>query len=241
MTEDMALKIKTEFLTALCKVQGTLGAAKKDSKNPHFKNDYASLESVNEALMGPLNENGFVILSGGVDIGGKPYLRTVLFHRGGHSEDFVYPLIENDGNPQHMGSATTYARRYSLCALLNLSTEDDDAEAASSARRAAPSAGSQDSSPAMAEAGTIRFVPVKVEFIAGKGKGAGKTFCAIYNEQGIKFEGDELQGEIADSAQKSGKAIVLSYEKKGNYVNIKRNSVKLADAVEEDIIERDSF
>jgi hypothetical protein len=226
---DSESAAKVQYLTALCKVQGTIGSVKKDSENPHFKNSYASLEAVNQAIMGPLNENGFVLLQGGVEIGGKPFLLTRLFHISGHSEEFVYPLIENDGNPQHMGSATTYARRYSLCALLNLSTEDDDAEAASSSVRTVSRQPAGAAAPAAASSGEARFVPSKVEFVDGKGKGAGKVFCAIYSPKGIKLEGDELQGEIADAAAKAGKEIVLSYEKKGNYFNIKRGSLKMVE------------
>lgn len=125
-----SIEAKRSFLKALVKVQGTLGAVKKDSTNPHFKNKYASLESVNEAVMGPLNENGFALLQGGVDVGGKTYLRTTLLHTSGHEESFDYPLVV-DSNPQHIASATTYARRYSICALLNLSLDDDDGNAAS--------------------------------------------------------------------------------------------------------------
>lgn len=40
----------------------------------------------------------------------------------------VIPLPKND--PQGMGSAITYARRYSLCAMLGIVTEDDDGESA---------------------------------------------------------------------------------------------------------------
>lgn len=120
---------KLAFLKSLNRIQGTIGSAKKDKANPHFKSSYASLTAVNEAVMGPLTEGGFVLLSGGVDIGGKPYLKTTLYHIGGHSESFDYPLV-NDGNPQHLASSLTYARRYSICALLNLDVEDDDGNAA---------------------------------------------------------------------------------------------------------------
>jgi hypothetical protein len=45
------------------------------------------------------------------------------------SSTTVIPLPKND--PQGMGSAITYARRYSLCAMLGIITEDDDGNAAS--------------------------------------------------------------------------------------------------------------
>ncbi len=39
-----------------------------------------------------------------------------------------------------------------------------------------------------------------------------------------------MQGEIADAAMKAGREIVLSYEKKGQYFNIKRGSLKMVEA-----------
>lgn len=123
---------KIQFLVALNKVQGVIEPAKKDSTNPHFKSRYASLASVNEAVMGPLTENGFVLTQGGAEIAGKPYLKTVLYHVSGHSEEFNYPLVVSE-NPQHTASSVTYARRYSIAALLNLSVEDLDAQDVASA------------------------------------------------------------------------------------------------------------
>ena len=45
------------------------------------------------------------------------------------SDIAIIPLPKND--PQGMGSAITCARRYSLCAILDIVTEDDDGNAAS--------------------------------------------------------------------------------------------------------------
>ena len=61
---------------------------------------------------------------------------TVVMHRGGGrlvSPTIALPAV---GTPQAVGSAITYARRYSLLATIGLATEDDDAQAA--AKRAAP-------------------------------------------------------------------------------------------------------
>lgn len=241
-------KAKIEFLTALNKVQGTLEPVKKDSENPHFKSGYASLAAVNQAIMGPLAEAGFVLLSGGVDIGGKTYLRTTLHHVGGHSESYDYPLIVGDANPQHLASATTYARRYALCAFFNLSTEDDDGNNAAGAVKTVqrePSNYTAKKAEAKAavtpgEIETARFIPSKVMFVEGKGKGAGKTFGEIYDDKGNKYCGDEMQGEMAESAKNNKQEIIVAFKRNGNYLNIARGGVKFADAApaqEEDIIE----
>lgn len=55
-------------------------------------------------------------------------LVTRIVHASGESiEDGGVPLhCENQSNPQKMGSAITYARRYGLCAMLGIVGEDDD-------------------------------------------------------------------------------------------------------------------
>ncbi len=227
---------KIEFLKALNKVQGIIEPVSKDKINPHFKSGYASLAAVNETIMGPLAENGFILLSGGVEIGGKPWLRTTLLHVGGHSMSFDYPLLVNDDNPQHLASATTYARRYSLCAFFNLSTEDDDGNAASvkTVSREPAKAYVPSDSPKTLPTGPngpgdfCRFIPSDVKFVSGKGKGAGKTFSEIYSPAGVKYSGNELQGQIAEGAKTAGKEIVLAYTQ-SQYGN-KATHVKLNDS-----------
>jgi hypothetical protein len=213
-------KSETSFLVALNKVQGLIEPVTKDKTNPHYKSGYASLAAVNETIMGPLAENGFILLSGGVEIGGKPWLRTTLYHVGGHSIHFDYPLLVNDDNPQHLASATTYARRYSLCAFFNLSTEDDDGNAAAvrtvnrePAKAYVPSDSPKTlpAAPANASGGFCRFVPSAVSFVAGKGKGANKTFSKITSPEGVTYDGTEIQGQLAESARAAGKEIVLAF------------------------------
>ena len=231
---------RMEFLNALNKVQGLLEPVTKDKENPHFKSGYASLAAVNETIMGPLSEAGFVLLSGGVDINGKTYLRTTLHHVKGHSESFDYPLICTDSNPQHLASATTYARRYALCAFFNLSTEDDDGNNATggaktvsrepasyTAKKEADRAAVTQSS----EIEVVKFVPARVQFVEGKGKGAGKTFSEIFDPKGNKYGGDEIQGQMATSAMDNQKEIAVAFKSNGIYRNISRGGVKLAEQV----------
>ena len=138
-----------QIAPALLAAQKEIGNASKDAKNPHFRNSYASLGSVIEAVKEPLNKHGISIIqslsswpasdgqSGGNN-GGGLLLRSRLLHTSGQwIEDCAHsPLSKAD--PQGVGSATTYLRRYSLAALLCITQEDDDGNAASG--RATPSA-----------------------------------------------------------------------------------------------------
>lgn len=132
MDNNDAIAAKTAFYSAFSKAQGEVSIVKADSKNPHFGSNYASLSAVMDALK-PFINAGFAIIQGGLDIVGKPYLRTkVVYSKSGWEEVFDYPLIVNDANPQHLASASTYARRYALVAFFGLCVEDDDGNAAAS-------------------------------------------------------------------------------------------------------------
>ena len=118
---------------ALLAAQKEIGNATKNAKNPHFKNNYADLGAVIDAVKEPLNKNGIVILqslSGGIAESNSLHLTTRLLHTSGQWIDDVAwsPLPKAD--PQGVGSATTYLRRYSLAAMLCITQEDDDGVAA---------------------------------------------------------------------------------------------------------------
>lgn len=221
-------KEKLEFYKAFRKCQGLLDPVKTDSTNPHFDSKYASLSAVMEAVK-PFIEGGFSFIQGGADIAGKPYLRTKLVHDAGWEEVFDYPIV-SDGNPQHAASSVTYARRYAICAIVGLCVEDDDGNNAASVKTVTREpAQTRTSSPESSGFEVARFVPSRVDFVEGKGKGAGKTFSEVYRADGAKFSGNEQQGEIAEAARVTKKEIILEFEKKGNYMNIKRDGIKFAE------------
>jgi hypothetical protein len=120
-----------ELAKALCKAQGAMLFAKKDSANPFFKSKYADLASVVEAAKKPLAENGLsYIQMPRADAAGVT-VETLLMHVSGEwiaSDLFMVPV---KGDPQGVGSCITYARRYSLQAMLGIPAEDDDGNAAS--------------------------------------------------------------------------------------------------------------
>lgn len=99
----------------------------KDGKNPHFKNDYATLDTIINEVRPVLAKHGLVIMQFPGGDGEKYTLRTMLMHESGEwieSEPLTMRPVKND--PQGIGSCTTYARRYSLSAMLSLNTGEDD-------------------------------------------------------------------------------------------------------------------
>lgn len=96
--------------------------AKTDS-NPFFKSKYAGLPSILEAIQKPLEESNLVFTQH--PDGGN--LTTMLIHT--ESGEFFrssYSMNPVKTDPQSIGSAITYARRYALGAILGLNIDEDD-------------------------------------------------------------------------------------------------------------------
>lgn len=123
-----------ELSKALIEVQKNLHPAIKDATNPFCKNRYATLNSVMDSCRSILLENGILLTQYPVPVEGDNLgLVTKLVHAesGQYQASLaVIPLAKAD--PQAMGSAFTYGRRYALSSMLGIiCEEDDDGNAAS--------------------------------------------------------------------------------------------------------------
>jgi|688.fasta_scaffold776285_2 hypothetical protein len=119
-------------------IQQEIGAIKKDATNPFFKSKYFDINSLLEQVKPVLNKHGVVLLQGLTNIDGKLALSTKLVNSKAVENmpenlmtiEFICPLPDIQ-DPQKIGSAITYFRRYALQSLLALEAEDDDANLAS--------------------------------------------------------------------------------------------------------------
>lgn len=115
---------------ALATAQANMKAATFNKVNPHFKNKYADLAAVLDAVRKPLADNGLSVTQTTEIREGGLVLLTTLRHKTGQWIASEYPL-PSAAKPQELGSALTYARRYSLSAIACIAAdEDDDAEGA---------------------------------------------------------------------------------------------------------------
>lgn len=120
-----------EITKALCKVQAIVESAKKDASNPFFKSKYADLSAVWDAIRKPLTDNNLAVAQT-TDIDGEGVIvETLLLHISGEwIMGRLHIIPAKDRDPQAIGSAITYGRRYGLMAMIGVTPEDDDAEGA---------------------------------------------------------------------------------------------------------------
>lgn len=129
-----------EIAKALAKAQEKIKPAKKGAENPFFKSSYADLPAIVEACRDELAKNGLSVSQATSFNGEVVALDTLLMHSSGEWLCGTYPIKPVKADPQSMGSAVTYARRYALAAMVGVvaEAEDDDGNAASD-RAKAPS------------------------------------------------------------------------------------------------------
>jgi len=129
---------RAPFAKAFIAAQKATEAVKKAATNPAFKTKYADLSEVVEATVPALNANGIgVIQVPGYD-GELVSVTTVFVHESGASVTGVLRMRPRKTDPQGVGTAITYARRYALLAMTGAAPEDDDGNAASQHRAPPP-------------------------------------------------------------------------------------------------------
>jgi hypothetical protein len=121
-----------ELAKALAKAQGQIQNAAKNAKNPAFKSSYAKLDACWDACREPLSSNGLSVVQLIGSEENRLTCTSILLHESGQFIKSVFSITPVNQNPQGFGSAATYARRYTLQALVGIAPdEDDDGNAAS--------------------------------------------------------------------------------------------------------------
>lgn len=142
---------------ALAAAQGEIDSAKKSAANPYFKSKYADLAEVWYAIREALSKNGLAVAQtpfaeygnfvtrkvkvekkdGSYDIReitereAFVTVKTRLIHASGQWIEDELEILPAKSDPQGIGSAITYARRYALAAIVGVAQDDDDGNAAS--------------------------------------------------------------------------------------------------------------
>lgn len=111
---------------ALIEAKKNFKPIKKNLINSHFKNKYASLDSILDAVTEPLCDAGILLMQPTVIRDDKTILITRLIHAESGESIESELIIPAQSDPQKLGAAMTYYRRFSLCAILAIAADDDD-------------------------------------------------------------------------------------------------------------------
>lgn len=126
MENQLQSEQTNDLVSALVKASAEIKTAKKDAENPFFKSRYSDLPSIVEACKSALLKNNLVVTQSTTLVNGVTALVTTLHHTSGQWIRGYYPVTAVKADPQAMGSAITYARRYALSAIVGVVSEDDD-------------------------------------------------------------------------------------------------------------------
>jgi len=206
-----------ELAQALAKAQGAMEPAKKSAENPYFKSHYADLAAVWDVCRGPLSDNGLSVAQGISVSSGNVVVETMLLHTSGQWLSSSLVLTPKATDPQSVGSACSYGRRYSMAALCGVSAEaeDDDGNAATGMKKSAQAepvkrqvAHTDTPKPAVQASGTATEPPKTPNPYAGKElyiEVTESTFQANLAAMGIKTS--------AQMASELGVADWLTYKR----------------------------
>lgn len=123
-----------EIFASLLKAKKQLKQPKKSAWNDFTKSNYVTLESLQKTVDEALEDTGLGYIQKVANTDNGVSVNTVLFHETGQSlESGWLTLTPKKNDPQGLGSAITYAKRYQLSAIFGISSaiEDDDGNAAS--------------------------------------------------------------------------------------------------------------
>ena len=137
------VEVKLSLHQKVYKCKLAIGKVTKNANNPHFKKSYADLNAIIEAVEPILLENGLLLLQ---PIHGNSVCTQIIDLE---SNDMIESCIDlpTGIDPQKMGSAITYYRRYTLQSILSLQAVDDDGNMASQPVKEEPKAKVKESLP----------------------------------------------------------------------------------------------
>tara|TARA_R110000868_G_scaffold104662_5_gene288486 strand:- start:651 stop:1337 length:687 start_codon:yes stop_codon:yes gene_type:complete len=140
MTQEMQTDRQALLYGALAKAQGAMSNPDRNrtvtvrSDKGNYSFDYATLDNIIDTARKALSTNGIsVVQMLERDDTGATVMVTRLLHSGGgmimNEMPISLPGPDDRGRPpkiQELGSIITYARRYAICAMLNIAAEEDD-------------------------------------------------------------------------------------------------------------------
>jgi ERF superfamily len=155
--------------------QSNMSNVAKDANNPFFKSKYAPLDTIQQMIKKPLSDAGL----GYTQYPTSEGLKTVLFDENGNTLEGSYPMVLT-GKPQEVGSAMTYAKRYSLVGILGIIVGGDDDD------------GNLAQQQVQKFIGVTQFEAIK-DVINTKGLDEARKIISEFASQGIQCNAKQMQ------------------------------------------------
>lgn len=128
---DAALSLMQPHLPVVDR-RGKITIKEKGTETVRQSTPYALFEDINKAVGPILAAHGFAI-SFRTSAEAKVKVTAILSHREGHREETSLELMHDStgskNSVQAIGSSVSYGKRYTMCALLNITTQGDDDDA----------------------------------------------------------------------------------------------------------------
>ena len=195
----------TEFSKAFAKTQQEMKQPLKDANNPFFKSKYVPLENVVEAITESASKNGLSFTQfPSSDEDGNVTVGTLVMHSSGEWIEYD-PIkmkpVKND--PQSIGSAITYAKRYALSAIFGItSDQDDDGNEATQTKKQQPK---KVNDPVISVEKANYYLKEIATISAEKGKEDGSIVKWFLNNLGVVDYKMIKQSQIEDADMLLGK------------------------------------
>lgn len=195
----------TEFSKAFAKTQQEMKQPLKDANNPFFKSKYVPLENVVEAITESTSKNGLSFTQfPSSDEDGNVTVGTLVMHSSGEWIEYD-PIkmkpVKND--PQSIGSAITYAKRYALSAIFGItSDQDDDGNEATQTKKQQPK---KVNDPVISVEKANYYLKEIATISAEKGKEDGSIVKWFLNHLGVVDYKMIKQSQIEDADMLLGK------------------------------------
>ena len=190
----------TEFSKAFAKTQQEMKQPLKDANNPFFKSKYVPLENVVEAITESASKNGISFTQfPSSDEAGNVTVGTLVMHSSGEWIEYD-PIkmkpVKND--PQSIGSAITYAKRYALSAIFGITSDpDDDGNEATQTKKQAPA--KKKDEPVISVEKANYYLKEIASISAEKGKEDGSIVKWFLNHLGVVDYKMIKQSQIEDA------------------------------------------
>lgn len=135
----MSMEEKKSIVELLVDVMDDIEQPKLNAVNPHFGNRYADLSELLRVIGAACRGKGLWVHNDVMWVDGDPIGVSTVIENGDERVETALVPVPLMGKPQDVGSAITYAKRYSLAmTFLIAAGEDDDGEAAQDARKPKP-------------------------------------------------------------------------------------------------------